>query len=336
MSASLSQIAEECGVSVSTVSLALRGHPRISAKTKERVRAAAARLDFAPNRSVARVMSEIRARGRRTPLRETLGYVTGDVFPSSHNYERRIFAGAAARAAEIGYGLDRFVLGVEGLTLARLQTVLRARGIRGLVVAPFPEPDVRMAMDWSHLAGVAIGYTLKEPELHRVGRDVMHTMREVFNRLAAAGYRRIGFVMEGGHEERMDFLTLAAFQLHSWLVSKAESVPALVTEAMTARTFLRWFVRHRPDLILTMHQPVLEWLGDAGHLVPEEVGFFAFNCHAPDSLVTGIYPAYESIGATAVEQVVALVEHGTFGPPLRATALLVPGDWCVGGTARLS
>ncbi len=330
----LSDIARECGVSVSTVSLALRDHPRISATTKALVKAAAARIGYTPNRSVARVMGEIRARGARSSFRETLGYVTADLAQGAKGYESRIFAGVAARAAEIGYGLNRFELGADELTPARLQKILRARGIRGVIVAPFPEPRAKLLLDWRGLAGVAVGYTLSDPDLHRVSRDVMHTLRRVFERLAAAGYRRVGFVMERGHEERMDYMTLAAFEVHEWLVSKAQRVPPLVEEKMTREIFWSWFAKHRPDLVLTMHQPALDWLRDAGIRVPGEVGFFAFNCHSPDSQTSGIYPGYEAIGAAAVERVVGLVERGTFGVPARGTALLVPGEWCSGSTAR--
>ena len=52
-------IARECGVSATTVSLALRNHPRISKKTKEKVQAAARRMNYTGNPLVSALMTRL-------------------------------------------------------------------------------------------------------------------------------------------------------------------------------------------------------------------------------------------------------------------------------------
>ncbi len=334
MPVTLANIAQACGVSTSTVSLALRDHPRIPAATKARIKAAADRLGYVPNRSISRVMAEIRAGGRTRTFKESLGYFTADVKDRSREYEQRLFAGAEARASEIGYGLDRFELGKHGLSLSQLGKVLASRGIRGLILAPWPEAHVELELEWKGLASVAIGYSLEKPEIHRVTRNVMHTLRSVFPELVAQGYRRIGFVMERSHEERMEYMTLAAFQLHAFLTPENDRVPALVENNLEEGVFNKWVAANEPDIIFTMHRPVLDWLQSSGYRVPEEVGVFYFNCEGPDSQLSGIYPAYENIGAAAVDQVAALVERGGFGIPDCATTVTVPGIPCRGSTLR--
>jgi len=334
MSVTLASIARACGVSPSTVSLALRDHPRISAATKGRIRATAARLGYEPNRSVARVMSEIRAGGRVAAFKESLAYFTADVAPASHTYESRLYAGVKARAAEMGYGINRFELGVNGLTLDNLGNVLASRGIRGLILAPWPTARSEMRLDWDRFASVAIGYSLERPEIHRVARDVMHTLRGEFERLATRGYRRIGFVMERSHEERMDFLTLAAHRLNAFLTHAGDRVPPLVEEELREEAFLKWVEAYAPDVIFTMYRPVYDWLRAMKRRVPEDIGLFIFNCQSPDSIFSGIYPDYEALGAAAVEQVAGLVERGDFGVPARPTTTLVPGVRCAGSTLR--
>ena len=89
MNATIKDIAQECGVSTATVSLALSGKKgRVSAETTARILSAAARLQYTPNRAAislatrhtklvgvlmtgmgfdgARAMAELKARGGRT------------------------------------------------------------------------------------------------------------------------------------------------------------------------------------------------------------------------------------------------------------------------------
>ncbi len=54
---SMADVAERAGVSVSTVSRALRGSPLVSADTIERVRQAADELDFAVSRAASSLAS---------------------------------------------------------------------------------------------------------------------------------------------------------------------------------------------------------------------------------------------------------------------------------------
>ncbi|MDF3130870.1 hypothetical protein P0Y35_16785 [Kiritimatiellaeota bacterium B1221] len=275
-------------------------------------------------------MSEIRTKGQHPSFKETLGYFTADVNPHTRDYEARLYAGVLARAEELGYRINRFELGSKGLTMPQLGKLLISRGIRGLILAPWPHPHTETELDWQNIATVTIGYSLVKPEIHRVTRDVMHSLRNVYAQLNTAGYKRIGFVMERDHAERMDFMTLAAFQLNAFLTPKQNQLPALVENDLKEQTFHDWVITHKPDVIFTMHRPVLNWLKSAGHRVPEDIGLYVFNCESPDSGYSGIYPAYETIGATAVEQVAALVERGGFGIPENATTVIVPGIPCIG------
>ncbi|MDF3128995.1 LacI family DNA-binding transcriptional regulator [Kiritimatiellaeota bacterium B1221] len=334
MSITLATIARACGVSPSTVSLALRNHPRIPEATKARIKSMAAELGYTPNPSVSRVMSEIRAGGKKSVFKESLAYFTADAPPHPHSYETRLFAGVVARAEAMGYKIDRFELGKNGLTLTQLGKVLASRGIRGLILAPWPQAHSEHEIDWKNLASVAIGYSLEAPNIHRVSRDIMHTLRGVFTKLSALGYQRIGFVMERSHEARMEFMTLAAYQLHNFLSQEEHRLSPLVAENLTEEIFTHWTTAQKPDVIFTMYRPIVDWLRNANYRVPEDIGVFAFNCESPESEFSGIYPAYESLGAAAVEQVSALIERSEFGLPHNPGTLIVPGIPCPGNTLR--
>src|SRR5687768_16285134 len=71
----LADVAVRANVHVTTVSLALRNHPRLPAATRERIQALAKKMGFAPDPCVRALVAY---RGRMMPRRNppTLAYVT--------------------------------------------------------------------------------------------------------------------------------------------------------------------------------------------------------------------------------------------------------------------
>lgn len=334
-SARLSDIAARCGLSKAAVSLALRESPKIPIETRRRVTEAAAALGYQANRNVSRVMSEIRGRPG-AHFRETLAYVVDRrVMTAEHAWSRRIEDGMRRRAAEIGYGVDRFVITAGAAEERRLGRVLRSRGIRGVVLAPFPALRTELALPWAELAVVAIGYSLAKPEPHRVARDIVHMTRLVLEELGTHGFRRIGFVMERGYETRTDYGSLSGFLAYRWERGRERCVEPLVTDRITRRSFARWRKEERPDVIVTMQPQVSEWLEADGVEIPREVSLYNLACLSPDSTQSGVYPDYEALGASAMEQASALVERGEFGLPTHPKTLLVGGVRVAGTTLRL-
>lgn len=69
-------IAAELGITAAAVSMALRQDPRISAATRERVRAVAERLGYRPDPLVSVLMAQRRGKGGALGQRGTLGLVS--------------------------------------------------------------------------------------------------------------------------------------------------------------------------------------------------------------------------------------------------------------------
>ncbi|WP_269523825.1 LacI family DNA-binding transcriptional regulator [Coraliomargarita parva] len=324
----LAEIAAACGnLSTSTVSLALRNSPKIAQATREHVLSTARTMGYQPNRTLSRVMSEIRSGGKQH-YKENIAYLV----PHTQGYETAIYRGIHQRAKEIGYGIERFDLQSSENHLSGLANKLKARGIRGVIVAPFTQPKSQLPLDWTKFAGVCIGYTLSEPNLSRIARDLVHSVRQIFYHLEARGYRKIGFAMQEEHEARMDYANLSSYLLYEWQSPKNKRVPPLVTKNLDEQRFQTWYAKHRPDLIVTMHHAIPIWLKNMNIAVPDETGLFVLNTKAPDSKLSGIYPDYECMGASAVEQVTSLVERGEFGVPTSPKTILVNGIWIEGTT----
>ncbi len=107
-----SDVAKKAGVHISTVSLALRNHPRIPVETRNRIHKIAKELGYTPDPMLS-ALANYRERGRPVTFHGTLAWIaaTADDFDwrKSEHYTR-YFQGAKNRAAERGYKLEPFDL----------------------------------------------------------------------------------------------------------------------------------------------------------------------------------------------------------------------------------
>jgi len=131
-SATLQDIARRTGVSLMTVSRALRGAPKVSAATRERVLAVAAALGYQPDPHLARIMQRVRA-GKAVRFRAVIAVIREDVPQDAlltPSYQYVPIDPIRRRAQAHGYEVEEFWLGRDGLTPRRLQKILHARARR--------------------------------------------------------------------------------------------------------------------------------------------------------------------------------------------------------------
>lgn len=327
----MKHVAAAAGVSVMTVSLALRGDPSISEETRRRVTDTAARIGYRPNPLVSALMAGLRGRHPRGRGAHLIAYV--DSFGSRANSQQRASLhryrrGAADAAESHGYRLQDFDLGPGGLTPARLEQVLRARGIRGLVLAPFPDTGSVLTVDWSHFAAAAIGFSLAHPRLHRAVNHQAQTARDAIRRLVELGYRRIGLALSRHENDRAQQNWLSATLLARFEHGSASLAFPLLLDDRIERSRLRaWCRVERPEVVLTSESDVRAMLGPKGphvahlHLTANAAGF------------SGMDQANERVGAAAVDLVVEQLHANLRGVPEHAKTVLVEGQWVDGHTA---
>src|SRR4051794_8013672 len=81
----LRDIARKAGVHFSTVSLALRDHPRIPAETRERLRQLARKLGYVADPLLAS-LSSYRSKRRGEQFRSSLAWITN--YPTAHGWKQ--------------------------------------------------------------------------------------------------------------------------------------------------------------------------------------------------------------------------------------------------------
>ena len=331
----LRDIAVKVGCHYSTVSLALRGHPRISPETRSRVQRLAEALHYRPDAMLS-ALTAYRVTRRRPVDRPVLAWLTNHAArkgwrSSACNVE--YWHGACARAEERGYRLEEFWLAEPGMTGRRMSEILRTRGIQGLLLPP-QETLCAIELEWADFSAVAFGYTLVHPRLHLVSNHEYRTMGSLFAELQRRGYRQVGLVDLRVHDERVDHNWLAAYLIEQHRLAPERPLPPLILDRWDEREFLDWMRVHRPASIVTKLPEVLSCLRSAGYRVPADVGVAFHSLDEGSRGVSGMRKNARQLGVMALDQVVDMLHRHERGLPALPQLFMVEGSWVEGATLR--
>jgi LacI family transcriptional regulator len=331
-------IARAAGVSVMTVSRALRNQPDISETMRAQILELAKRMGYQPNPLLSALMT-YRRRKLPLPTDLCLGYVTNFSSPEewkNNPLYQEFFHGAAAAAKNCGYHLEEFSLRESGMTGRRLSQILYARGINGLVIAPLPVAQGHLRLDWARFSCVAIGLSLAYPNLHRVSPHQFRSMRLVMRQLRHRGYLRIGMAVPIAWNERVNRQWVGSFLAEQILQPQSEQVPLLLSPAksLVREEFLAWYQEHKPDVIISNQVEPLDWLKALGMKTPADFGFVHLESTEPGTLISGIYQNGQVIGQTALDVLIGLLNQNRKGIPEIPTMTLVDSSWVEGTTLR--
>ena len=326
----LKDVAAAARMSVSGVSYALRGHPRIPAATVKRIRRIADEIGYRPDLRISSVMAHIR-RQRLPRDRETLAFVWVSTpraarFPAYHQYYlRTILAGAKARAEQLGCALAEFWLDEPGMTPQRLAQILLTRGITGVVFSPaMLDLTVTIDWDWNRFACAIIGNTEWKPALHRAGHHHYRSMWLTLQRLRAEGFTRPAAILNRSIHERIHGVHFAAFQVNHPSSGEVAAFAQFGTPE-DLRDLRRWPAKRSPDAL------IIGWPADKQMTT-------SLQRYAPRAkrIVTldwqpggppGMDVNNATIASSAIDLVVAQLHRNERGIPANPTSLLLDGIW---------
>lgn len=328
-------VAAAMGVTKMTVSLALRNHPSVSPRTRVKVRACARKLGYAPNPLVSALMSDLR-RGRTVKAPLTIAFVT--VYPRSaldSGKMKPLLRGAQARAAQLGYVLEVFSLADLKVTPTRLAGILSSRGIRGVVVAPFPEPVEGFDMPWKNFASATIARSLLKPELHRAYSNQYRDVLLAFAHVWKLGYRRIGFVAEYQQSDRCEHWWRNGFRLGAERHGcPPPDCPEYLPVKYSPRELMAWFRRTAPEVILCVDGRVLDVLQNEGIRIPRDTGYVILDRQEETARCAGIDQHHDLVAGAAVDIVIEQLYQNESGVPSHPKSVMIEGDWVDGATVR--
>lgn len=336
----LSDVARQAGVSRAAASMGLRGSTEISATTRQRIKAAAAELGYRPDPMLAALVA--RRSRRRTPA--NLAVVVDDRWRNGlavpgaiEEWLNVLLTGIRMAAERYGYSVSEILLERELHGWRHPDRVLAARGVRGLLVPPFREETTTLPeLDWSRYAVVAIGNPAHAERWHRAGTDAFAAMHLVCEQLKARGVRRVGLAQQLHTEKRLRCEWLGALSKEWNLpVPGLEFVVPHLPALLDKNEFTKWFLRERPEVVITHRDVVIDWFGEVGTRVPEDVGVVLLNRDfSTRTDVTGIIQHLDQVGECSVELMHGLILRGETGMPAVSREMLVCPNWTEGATLR--
>lgn len=328
----LSDIALRAGVSRMTVSLALRNDPRTARATRERIQQLAREMNYRPSPLISTLMTSVRL--KRNAARKTVIAFVADQRSGREPTFRQYLQGARARATELGFKLDLFTYGAGQMTTQRLDSILYARGVVGVIVAPLFEPGKALEIDWQRYAVTALGYSMRSPGLHRVVNHQFQSITAALDRLSALGYRRPGLALNKPDDERVFHNWVAGYLTQGYLHAARAYPPPFITDQWNRTAFGRWFKKHRPDVVVALKGDVLPWIEACGAKVPQRVGFAILNWEPESGTIAGIDQNSLGVGAGAVDVTVAQLHANERGTVASPKITLIEGRWRDGHTVR--
>ena len=262
----MAEVARAAGVSKNAVSLALRGDPQIPSATRERIRREAVRLGYRRDPVVAELMARLR-RGRSSG-HETLALMNAHEDSSAFRTHPTIpvyVEGCRRRAVECGLAVDEFWMHDPLLRGRRLCEVLRARGIRGVVVVGLMRSN-RLPSHFrpvlENLAVVVTGVRTTNPVLSFACVDHYMLVLRALEEVHGLGMRRPALVMDAVIDDLVEHRFSAAFREGVLRLPRGDRLPVFRAVDAARRDpsiFHRWAVRHRPDVVLTLYNFVGGW-----------------------------------------------------------------------------
>lgn len=346
----LADVARRAGVHVTTVSLALRNHPRLPETTRRRIQELAQQMGYAPDPLLRALVAY---RGQVMPRRNppTLAYVTNWTTRwgwKSATAHPDFYAGAEAKAKEIGFNLDHFWMREPGLTQGRLSRILHARGINGVIVASHGrEMGDELQFDWEQFSAVKIDYFPHQPALHNVTNNQCDIVRLAMQKVMAAGYRRIGFVMHRGWDHAVDHLWTAGYLCEQENLTPKERIPAYIfpdaepvdrwfnennDPKVDLAPFRKWLERHKPEVVISKRSFIQGALQELGLEIPRDLAFVDVFLEDTTGGTAGVRQNHRTVGALAVEILAGQLQHNKRGVPEIPTTTYVEGTWFHGAT----
>ncbi|MCH4239314.1 MAG: LacI family transcriptional regulator [Oscillospiraceae bacterium] len=310
--ASLKDIANECGVSVATVSKVLNGHKEISGTTAQRVMATAKELGYMPNSA---------ARALKTNRTYNLGVLFVDDTKSglTHEYFSTVLDSFKVEAEKNGYDIT-FINHNIGSRNATYLEHCRYRCVDGVMIAcvNFFDPQV-IELVHSDIPVVTIDYTFDNHI--SVISDNVSGMQDLVQYVYSMGHRRVAFI----HGENTSVTASRLTSYYKTCMELGISPPDDYVQAalyhdtrVTARCTKALISLPEPPTCILFPDDYsyiggANVLREAGLRVPEDISVAGYDgIHILQALsprLTTLKQDTDSLGRIAAQKLVELIEY---------------------------
>jgi len=333
----MQDVARVAGVSAASVSRALRGDPRIRPEVRERIKDAAQSLGYVPNPMVQALM--VHRRSRCGTAGEKLALITNDVHDAWRTKDvcQWYLQGIRDRAEQMGCQVEVFSLEEYHHNPARLCQVLRARGIRGVILGFSRDEEHPGWMDVSEFCVVGLGTYFSRVTVDRVHLNGFYNVKLAIRQLRALGYRKPALLAPVHNNSVVGGQWSAAALDEQWQLPEDQRCPPFMVEGSQANmlAFRHWFEEHRPDAVIAYKVRVIEMLERLRLHVPDDVGVaHLFGTEQERRTMAGIDGNLSLVGEAAVDLLLQKMMVNDRGFPEHPKDVMIAGSWRDGPTVK--
>jgi len=338
---SISMIARELGVSKTTVSLALRGHPRISLKTKQKVKKVARAQGYTVDPHLTRAFSIIQK--GRSSTHNVIGYLDTSQRardfgnPFADQVKRNLIESAKNK----GFSISSFVVDEKQMPLLRLKQIIESRNIKYLLV-PAPALIDDLPLDWENLSTIVLSTRPLKHRFNRVTTSNYQAMSLLMRSLKQKGYGKPGFIVRKDIDAIQDNECSIAFLGLRKFLEFSERVPILFTDKTTSgASYENWHRKHRPDVIIQNDRTGITENGPLDYSqifsqfskpLAKGVGRCSLNADPSQETVSGIVRNEQEIGYSAIELMLSMIERNVMGLLNHPKIITILSGWYEGST----
>lgn len=323
---SLNDIAKACGVSKMSVSRALRRQPKVRADIAEGIRAKAAEMGYQVDPWVSQAMTATRL-AHPAEYRETVGFI----WTGRDRFGNLEFHGAQSQAERFHFKVDEFTPRGDGLSSRRVDQMLQARGIRGIILSPSADRLYpHYWLPWDRYSCVVVGSSLRNRGLFRVQHDHYRGGIELLKAVRHLGYRRPGFVVSSSFHERTLRCYTAALAAFSDSLQANEDAACLLENWRDPQRVWTWMAEYRPDMLLVESLGLATRLEKLGITAPGTVPMAILGLNHLNEKWAGIYQKCERIGEEAMKALAWKLQNRETGTMADPPVLSIAGSWTSG------
>ncbi|HTJ79856.1 MAG TPA: LacI family DNA-binding transcriptional regulator [Rariglobus sp.] len=337
----LKDVAKDVGLSVSCVARALKGRPDIPPATCKRVHEAADRLGYRPNPMLT-ALSAYRQANAPHEVRETLAFLTTRCDEKTWLASPEtgdLLRGARQRAASLGYQLEYFNIGDTPDAHRQIARILKARGIRGILLRTFPLSVDEISLPFDQFTCINLFSEPHSLKLPTVSSYHAQSMELALQKLLERGCRHPALVLNKAISRVIHHGWLMAFKVYA---EKFEKISMhLVDDGPIDLSLLdKWHEEKSADrldqwakkcAIDTLIYGFSENLIPEAHKTKEDASqhplIVCMDLMDPDCGLAGIYQDRPQAGAMAVEWLQSMIMTAHIGVERKPTALMIPGIW---------
>lgn len=338
----IKDVAAVAGVHFTTVSMALRGDPRLRAETRQRIFAAAARIGYRST-PVSEALSRRRKLGRTAGRTPRMAFVTNrspehpGLQPASF---RRTVKGAREQAEAAGYEFDLLFVGAGHHDSPSLYRHLLQSETKGIIMGAFEPSREGLELPWEEFAIVKIDSLHMAPACTFVSVDQMDYVQRTFRELRKRGYRRIGMAIGENEDRATDYLSTGALLVEQAAMPEGARVeplylPSEVRHYRFARLLAGWIKRESLDAVISSWTHIRSIVEASGHRCPSDTACACMCLSRASPDLAGVMANFELVGGRAAGLLAGLLQSEQYGVPALPTNTYVQGYWHDGSSAPL-